>query len=191
MYGRTKFCLQQILANDDFLKSSDSLFHKDRRKASEAYSNRGWDYLRVSDTSTAMKRFNQSWLLDSTYYGAYWGFAAVLGTRKQFQESLQYFTKAIALNPKNSNLMLDAASSYFSLFFQTQEKQALYKCIENLKQAINIDQNNKLAYSKLTIAYFNIDYSGNDSAKKYLRIADSLDSKLIEPDLRKVILGTK
>lgn len=50
--------------------------------AAKAHAEMGWQYFHFKrDTTTAIKRFNQAWLLDSTLSEAYFGFAAICAAR--------------------------------------------------------------------------------------------------------------
>ena len=49
----------------------DEDYHGDRKKASDDMAVRGWQYLRAGDHSDAMRRFNQSWLLNTTCFRRY------------------------------------------------------------------------------------------------------------------------
>ncbi len=65
------------------LISADNLFIREQTKqygssdsASFVYNYLAWQYIHVGDLETAIRRFNQSWLLDSTFAGTYFGFSA-------------------------------------------------------------------------------------------------------------------
>ena len=61
-----------------------------RTEAARKHTEFGWDYLKQGDNVTAMKRFNQAWLLDSTLLDIYWGFGAVIGARNQYDQAIGY-----------------------------------------------------------------------------------------------------
>lgn len=79
---------------------------------------RGWQYYYRGDLSTAMKRFNQAWMLDRNNAQALWGFGVVTGQRAladeaqrahNLRESLRLLELAWALEPANGKLMGDVA----------------------------------------------------------------------------------
>lgn len=76
----------------------------------------GWDYFSQSKMDSAMFRFNQCWLLDSTYLECYYGYAAI----KEYQG------------------MKDDANMYYQLGFNHDTKDTLSKKIrtkiEKMKQ---------------------------------------------------------
>ena len=55
----------------------------------------GWSFFKRGNIGTAIKRFNQAWLIDSTRYESYWGFAAVEGRLNNFETSKHYYEKAL------------------------------------------------------------------------------------------------
>src|SRR5919106_4608477 len=54
----------------------------------------GFKYLAKADWSTAMKRFNQAWLINGESAEVFWGFGAALSYQGKFTESEHYFLKA-------------------------------------------------------------------------------------------------
>lgn len=68
----------------------------------------GWDYHGAGDFATAMRRFNQAWLLDPDNGGAYWGFAVILIDRdNDFEGAKAMFERALALLPREAMLYND------------------------------------------------------------------------------------
>lgn len=58
--------------------------------AMQAHVNFGWHYLATNQAPTAIKRFNQAWLLDSTAADVYYGFSAYLRQQGQPEEAEQF-----------------------------------------------------------------------------------------------------
>jgi hypothetical protein len=69
MYDGRKFTPEQRNANERFINGSIDEFGS-LETASEAYVEFDWSYYREGDLATAMKRFNQAWLLDDKNPGA-------------------------------------------------------------------------------------------------------------------------
>lgn len=185
MYGKAKKCAAQLESDRKFLQFCDKQF-PNRKEASAYHAGRGWDYVNKNVTDTAMMRFNQAWLLDSLNAEAYWGFANVLCMRDQkFEESLKYFKVSLRLDPSNPNVWHDASSSYGYLFHSTKDQAMLEESIHHLRKAISLDRKNARAYAQLTAAFCY--YVQKDSAKKYLKITDSIDPSAINPQVRKLL----
>ena len=70
----------------------------------------GWTYLRRGDVETAMKRFNQAWLLDPKTGASYHGFAVVLAEQgAPDSEIVALFKRAIAAGDAEPNASEDFA----------------------------------------------------------------------------------
>lgn len=184
MYGNQKKCQEQIDIDQDFLKECDKIF-KNRQQASRVYTKKAWGYFYKNDFDTAMKRFNQSWLLDSLNEEIYWGFGNILGMQMKPEESLTYFDKSIKINPNNSNVWLGLGISHGQIFSKTENQDHLEKAIEYLKKSIQLDSKNALAYSQLTASYSY--FMEKDSALKYLELTDKLDPNAVNPEVRKIL----
>ena len=80
--------------------------------------NVGWSFFQRGDIGTAIKRFNQAWLIDSTRYESYWGFAAAEGRLNNFETSKHYYEKALnhggdtkILNPEYAIVLREQAKA--------------------------------------------------------------------------------
>ena len=117
MYGYKDY--QDYLSNrppeiaeiDDKFLASVLEVDNTRENASDSAVDRGWYYLFAGDSSTAMKRFNQAWLLNPTNYNVYWGFGVVTGQQSQTRDredlialSVEMFDKAIELYDDKSSV---------------------------------------------------------------------------------------
>ena len=183
-YGSKPKCPEQIEADRAFLASCDKQFTS-RKLASEHHTVAGWGFFEQRQLDTAMKRFNQAWLLDSTNADVYWGFASVLGMRQEFRASIPLFTKYLMLNPGKANAWEGLSTSYGQLFFQTKDVALLNKSIDALKNCVKIDPTNARAYGQLAGCYSY--FVQKDSARKYLALADRLNPQVVNPEVRKML----
>ena len=78
----------------------------------------GWSFFKRGNIGTAIKRFNQAWLIDSTRYESYWGFAAAEGRLNNLETSKQYYEKALnhggdtkILNPEYAIVLREQAKA--------------------------------------------------------------------------------
>lgn len=184
MYGKVKKCKEQIAADEEFLKEMDNLYH-DRKIASSQIANLGWEYFYKNELETAMKKFNQAWLLDSNNYQAYWGYGNIEGKRKNYKQSITFFEKALSLNDTNASLLESSSTSYFHLFLNANDEKYLTTGINYLQRSLSIDSTNIRALSQLVIAY---SYNDNDSAFKYMQIVDRKEKTLIPDEIRTKIM---
>ena len=58
---------------------------------------KGWAFVQRGDMISAIKRFNQAWLIDSTRWEVYWGFAVTEGKQEKIESSKHYYEKALSL----------------------------------------------------------------------------------------------
>ena len=124
------------------------------RKASEHLVQLGFKYLYQSDLKTAMRRFNQAWLLDPTNENSFWGFGAVYFMFDDKEEALKQLKKGLSINPKNSKLLTDEATINMAYYQVNQDKHYLLTAIELFNQSYQIDSQNQNTLFKLSAAYF-------------------------------------
>ena len=104
------------------LKRADTEFIKQaseglggREKASVAWWMQGDKFMAEGNLDNAMRRYNQSWLLNPNSFRAYWGFGRVLLEQNQLDESLKHLEKAVQLvddEYQKVALLADAATAY-------------------------------------------------------------------------------
>jgi len=183
MYGEVQKCEKQIEWDNEFLEASVKQF-KDRNKASEYYVGKGWEYFYSDENDLSMKRFNQAWLLDNKNPQIYWGFGNLLGKQGEFEKSIRYFLKSIEIEPKNAKVYESLATSYGQIFYKTKDVKYLNLSIESLKKAVKIEPKNGRAFGQLAGAYSYL--VQKDSLVKYIKITDEIDSKFVNPEVRKI-----
>jgi tetratricopeptide (TPR) repeat protein len=123
-------------------------------KASEEMVKLGFDYLYRGDLKTAMRRFNQAWLLDAKNENAYWGYGSVYFYLHNDQEALKQLEKGLSINPKSSNIITDIASINMSFYSEKNNPAYLDKAIELFKQSYGVDPSNQNTLFKLSAAYY-------------------------------------
>lgn len=184
MYGEVTKCEQQIRLDKEFISESEQQF-KSKKIAAEYYVSKGWEYFYKNDDNTAMKRFNQAWLLDDSNPEIYWGFGNLLGRKNKFEESLKYLKKSITINSNNTKVYECMAISYGQLFYQTKDSLYLKLRIESLQKAIKLEPKNGTALGELATTYAFT--KQKDSLLHYIKKADAVDLKIINPEIKKLI----
>jgi tetratricopeptide (TPR) repeat protein len=87
----------------DHLKAADEKFitavtaEYTREEASDHFAAIGWDYASTGDYETAMKRFNQAWLLNPDSYKPYLGFGLLLKQQANLPEAIIHLEKALSV----------------------------------------------------------------------------------------------
>lgn len=116
MYGQPALERPKALkrADEEFIKqASEGL--GGREKASVAWWMEGDKYMREGNLDYAMRRYNQSWLLNPNSFRPYWGFGRVLLEQGQLDESIKHLEKANQLvddEYQKVALLTDTASVY-------------------------------------------------------------------------------
>lgn len=142
-------------ADERFLAFCDQNFAS-RTEAAAYHANKGWDFLRRADPTTAIKRFNQAWLLDSTNAMAYWGFGAICGQRGDYTASLHYFQLTTKHDASNRKVLVDIGETLLRRFQLTRQPADLDNAVKSL-QFFLADSHDSFgnfeAYEKLMLAY--------------------------------------
>lgn len=92
---------QPAIKRPEDLKKADDLFIKavvakygDRDAASSAAVAQGWSAIRSGKPATAMRYFNEGWLLSPDNPGAFWGFGAILSEQGRLAEAIEQLETA-------------------------------------------------------------------------------------------------
>ncbi|HEY8784333.1 tetratricopeptide repeat protein [Flavobacterium sp. UBA6046] len=124
------------------------------RKGSDHLVRLGFTYLSKGDMVTAMKRFNQAWLLDPKNENVYWGYGAIYGSFSDYSAAIVQYDKGLVINPESSVILTDKATLYFVQFQQDQDNSKLNTALDLLKRSYSIDPKNTSTTYKLSICYF-------------------------------------
>ncbi len=116
MYGYPNIekSVVQKKADEDFIRTVIGNSGS-RENASKEFAAEGWRYRSKGDAANAMRRFNQSWLLNPNYYQPYWGFGALLLAQRKAAEAATHYEKALSLiddDGEKTRLLTDAARAY-------------------------------------------------------------------------------
>ncbi len=124
------------------------------RKGSDHFVRLGFTYMAKGDLETAMRRFNQAWLLDPKNENAYWGFGAIYGSFSDYSTAIVQYDKGLAINPQSSVILTDKATLYFVQFQHDNDQAKLVTAIGLLKKSYAFDPNSVNTTYKLSICYF-------------------------------------
>lgn len=191
MYGGTRPTPEQAKADQRLIDAIVKKLGSREAGAKEAV-RLGFKYLESGDWSTAMKRFNQAWLLNGESAEVFWGFGAALSYEGRFVDSEKYFLKANALAPANGRLVTDFGFMY--QFWATkgtknkaERSRHLDTSIEMFEQASRLEPSYDRVYFDWAVSlFFKQDYKGAwDKIKEAERLGGkSIEAKFIK-DLTK------
>lgn len=168
------------------------------RKASDHMIRLGFNYL-YRDIKTAMYRFNQAYLLDSTNTDIYWGYGGVYMTLGDYGKAEKQYLEGLTINPKNTHLLTDYGTYFMAQYYSLQpidEKGALTNldsAITYMTKSYQLDPTDQNTTFKLSICYWN---KGDcDNAWKYYDVCNALGGQPITEDyttdLKKKCKGKK
>jgi len=116
MYGQPKVERPEFLkkADEDFIKQASGGFGS-REAASKAWHAQAEKFMHEGNVDYAMRRYNQSWLLNPNNYQPYWGFARVVAEQDKLDDAIEFLEKAKSLCDDNFQrvaLIADAGTIY-------------------------------------------------------------------------------
>jgi Tfp pilus assembly protein PilF len=110
MYGGLDRTADPVLKDADEKLFTDTIKHYgSREKASAAIVSNGFGFYGRDDLATAMRRFNQAWLLDPKNPEVYFGFAVVLHDKGKNCEATKQFEMAASFGAYIRGMAPDAA----------------------------------------------------------------------------------
>lgn len=186
-YGYKPKTKKQRKADERFIEEIMSLenFKHDRSKASDHFINLGFNYLYKGDLRTAMYRFNQAYLLDSSNTDIYWGYGAVYMALNYYEKAKEQYKEGLSQNPHNTHLLTDYATCFLARYYEFKytDKDTVL-ALMNLDSAIfylhksyQIDKTDQNTIYKLSVCYWNKDEC--DNAWKYYNECKSLGGRPI------------
>ena len=183
-YGNLPKTEEEKKADLDFIKT---VLEKDstNRKASDHMIRLGFSYL-YRDIKTAMYRFNQAYLLDSTNTDIYWGFGGVYMTLGDYGKAEKQYSEGLSINPKNTHLLTDYGTYFMAQYYGLQpvaEKDAsrnLDSAISYMNRSYQLDPIDPNTTFKLSICFWN--KNDCDNAWKFYDKCKALGGQPITED---------
>lgn len=167
-YGGLTKTAQQLEADKKFVAEAVQR-HGTAPAASQAHVNFGWHYLATGHIPTAIKRFNQAWLLDSTVADVYYGFSAYLRQVSRPAEAAQYEQLARRHDTDGKGQL----RYYGSLAVGKEAQQDYSGAIALYDQILQLDAQNSFATKKL--GYWYMQQQDTARANQYLSRAVALN----------------
>ncbi|HNY25755.1 MAG TPA: hypothetical protein PLA90_02675 [Candidatus Sumerlaeota bacterium] len=166
MYGGQRKTPEQHAADTKFYQQMVQQFATPQ-KASNVCAERGWRSFYAGELTSAMKSFNQAWLLDQGNPQAYWGFGAVSLKQGDYRKGLDMLAKAYNLDPNNPRIVSELAYAYAlngrGYLSYKNEDDAMYLRLaeEYFRKASRLDPTYPLLYSQWAEArYYERDWAG-------------------------------
>jgi tetratricopeptide (TPR) repeat protein len=144
-YGHAAKSPGQLEADGEFIQSTLPQF-ANKRLASEHLIDLGFKYL-YHDVKTAMYRFNQAYLLDSTNSDIYWGYGAVYMILEDYPRARVQYEDGLLHDPMNTRIMTD-----YGTYFMTQGTTD--SAIQYMTRSYKLDSTNQNTLFKLSACYY-------------------------------------
>ncbi len=106
MYGLREKTPAQRRADEEYMRDM-TRGGQSRQAAAQVAAKNAWNVFYSGDKATAIRRFNQAWLLDPGNQLALWGFAVTCVDRGLLLEAGHYYELAIESGPPNPGLERD------------------------------------------------------------------------------------
>jgi len=138
MYGNLPRTEQEKEADAEFIKTviTQNGSKEAAVKQSLGYA---WDYVGKGDLKIAMRRFNQTWLLDPNNAQVYYGFGTILKKEGKFDEAIKMFDMAIEIKLDFWEAYNDRGNSY-------KNKGDFDRAISDFSKCLQINPNSSLAH---------------------------------------------
>jgi Tfp pilus assembly protein PilF len=197
-YGHLPKTTGEIKSDSDYIRQTMALPQfKTRREASNHVIGLGFQYYYRSDFKTAMYRFNQAYLLDSTNTDIFWGYGAIYMAFGRYELAKNQYDEGLAIDPTNTHLMTDLATYYMQQYYVISEmpkndmikdpkaeaRKSMDSAIRYLERSYKLDPKDVNTVYKLSICYWNIETCG--LAWKYYDEAVALGGRPITEEYTK------
>jgi len=144
-YGYVKKTAGQLEVDTEFIQATLPQF-ANKRLASEHLIDLGFKYL-YRDVKTAMYRFNQAYLLDSTNSDIYCGYGGVYMILKDYPRAKEQYEEGLLHDSVNTRILTD-----YGTYFMAQgipESAILY-----MSRSYRLDSTNQNTLFKLAACYY-------------------------------------
>lgn len=140
MYGSVQRTVEEKQADDEFIRAGIKGAGS-REAAAKDMIMVGWEFVGEGDLKTAMKRFNQAWLLTPNSADVFFGFSHILLQQGQSDKAKEMLDKAKLLNSNLAELYYNRGYSYI------RRGKFPDKAIEDFNKAIEINPDYSIAYN--------------------------------------------
>lgn len=135
-YGYQKKTNKEKKADEKFIKDMLDHYNGDKKIASDYFIQGGFYYLYQYKFDTAMFRFNQAYLLDSTNTDIYWGYGGFFYSIGDAEKAKEQYEAGIALDTTNIHLLTDLAL-YYKKRYHDLHSTDIVNALEQLEISID------------------------------------------------------
>ncbi len=180
-YGNVKKNESQKVDDENFKKDILEHYKGDTNAASEKMSDLGFTYLyEKGDFVTAMRRFNQAFMLNPQNADAYYGFGTIFFNLGAMEMAREQYDKGLKIDPKHPKILTDYGTTYLGDYYESLENgkgnstEFLEKSQEYLEKSLEYDKKDSNTIYKLSIVKM---YIGDcKEAKELLKKAKKMNN---------------
>ena len=183
-YGNIEKTPEQKEADKSFVDQLLAESNGDRELAAKKMTDLGFRYVyQEADLISAMRRFNQAFLIDPVNAEVYYGYGTVYFILGALEETREQFDKGLQINPEHARMLTDYGITYLEEYLAAAGANAsnteviLDKGIELLKKSHKADPDYPGSSYMLSVLYMLKEDCGN--ARKFLKLTEALDSSII------------
>ena len=136
MYGNKPFTEEQKRFNDQVVNAVIAGAGS-KQAALERTIKLAWQYFYKNDPDTAMKRFNQAWLIDPNNDEIFYGFGFLMSVQGKRDDAISLYKKALALNPNHPMALANLARSYKDQAYALYGKKRLAEPDAEVKRVLS------------------------------------------------------
>lgn len=159
-YGNIQKTEKQKESDEIFVKELLAEYNGDKKLASEKMVELGFQYLyEKRDLETAMRRFNQAFLVNPKNADLYYGFGTVYFNLGAMDEARKQYDKGLKIDPKHFEILTDYGTTYLGEYYNDpnpgneQSQSRLDLGLKKLKESFQVNPNYASTTYKLSILY--------------------------------------
>lgn len=183
-YGNIQKDEEQKEADKKFVHELLGEYNGDKKLAGDKMIELGFQYLyQKRDLVTAMRRFNQAFLVNPKNADLYYGFGTVYFNLGAMDEARKQYDTGLEIEPKHFEILTDYGTTYLGEYYNNpnskneQSEEKLNLALSKLKESYQVNPNYASTTYKLSIVHL----LKNDclNSEKFLDITEEIDSGYI------------
>lgn len=180
-YGNIPKTPEQVESDLQFVESLLKEFDGNKMIAGKKMTELGFQYLyEKGDFVTAMRRFNQAFLVEPNNADIYYGYGTIFFNLGEMKKARKQYEKGLELNPDHAEILTDYGTTYLGDFYDNFESnkevanENLVLAEDYLNKSYKIDRDNSNTIYKLAVVNMYLENCKN--AWKYLELAQEMEN---------------
>ena len=186
-YGNIKKTKEQKESDKEFVNKLLEEYNGDRKKASAKMIELGFQYLyQKRDLITAMRRFNQAFLINPKNPNLYYGFGTVYFNLGAMEEARNQYDKGLQIEPNHFEILTDYGTTYLGEYYNevnsdpSLASKKLDLALKKLNKSYSVNPDYSSTTYKLSILY--LLKNDCENSRKFLDTTKKIDSNVITQD---------